>query len=56
MKSLKETGRTAIICMEKYAKKIKDQKYSCHRDILADMILNFTTSNPLFEFDKRVDL
>ncbi len=56
IKYLKDSGRPALMCMEKYAKKMRDQKYSCHRDILASMILRYTTLDPLLKFEKRIDL
>ena len=56
IKYLKDSGRPALMCMEKYAKKMRDQKYSCHRDILADLILNYKTEDTLLKFEKRIDL
>ena len=56
MKYLKDSGRPALMCMEKYAKKMRDQKYSCHRDILANMILRYTTLDSLIKFEKRIDI
>ncbi len=56
MKYLKDSGRPALMCMEKYAKKMRDQKYSCHRDILANLILNYTTIDSLLKFKHRIDL
>jgi len=56
IKYLKDSGRSALMCMEKYAKKMRDQKYPCHRDILANMILNYTTLDALLKFEKRIDL
>jgi ParB family chromosome partitioning protein len=56
IKYLKDSGRPALMCMEKYAKKIRDQKYSCHRDILAKMILNYSTLDTLLKFENRIDL
>lgn len=56
MKYLKDSGRPALMCLEKYAKKMRDQKYSCHRDILANMILRYTTLDSLLKFEKRIDL
>lgn len=56
IKYLKDSGKPALMCMEKYAKKIRDQKYPCHRDILANMILKYTTLDPLLKFEKRIDL
>jgi len=56
IKYLKESGKPVLMCMEKYAKKMRDQKYACHRDILANMILNYTTLDVLLKFEKRIDL
>lgn len=56
IKYLKDSGRPVLMCMEKYAKKMRDQKYPCHRDILADLILNYKTSDSLLKFEKRIDL
>jgi len=56
IKNLKDSGRPAIMCMEKYAKKMRDQKYACHRDILADLILDFNISDNLLKFQNRIDL
>ena len=56
IKYLKDSGRSVLMCMEKYAKRMRDQKYPCHRDILADLILNYKTSDLLLKFEKRIDL
>lgn len=56
IKYLKDSGKPVLMCMEKYAKKMRDQKYPCHRDILANMILNYTTLDALLKFEKRIDL
>ena len=56
IKYLKDTGRPVLMCMERYAKKMRTQKYNCHRDILANMILKYTTLDPLLKFEKRIDL
>ncbi|MBA7577043.1 Nucleoid occlusion protein [subsurface metagenome] len=56
MKFLKETGKPVIMCMEKYAKKMRDQKYACHRDILAEMILTFSSDDNMIKFEHRSDL
>lgn len=56
IKYLKDSGKPALMCMEKYAKKMRDQKYPCHRDILADMILNYKTEDSLLKFENRIDL
>ena len=56
IKMLKESGRPVLMCMERYAKKMRDQKYPCHRDILANLILNHTTKDFLLKFENRIDL
>lgn len=53
---LKESGNVALMCMERYAKPMRDQTYACHRDILADLILQHKTNEPLLKFEKRTDL
>jgi ParB family chromosome partitioning protein len=53
---LKKTGKVALMSTEKDAKPTKDQKYACHRDILADIILDKKTSDPLTMFEKRKDM
>jgi len=53
---LKKSGKVALMGIEKYAKPTKEQKYSCHRDILADLILDQKSSDPLMKFGKRKDL
>jgi ParB family chromosome partitioning protein len=50
VKNIKETGKTALMCMEKTAKPTKDQKLTCHRSILANLMLES------LEFQERVDL
>ena len=47
---IKNSGKTVIMCMEKYAKPQRDQKIFCHRSILADLILETK------EFKERIDL
>ncbi len=54
--NLKDSGRSVLMCMEKYAKKMREQNYACHRDILANIILSFKTSDSLLKFENRVDL
>ncbi len=53
---IKKSGKVALMCMERYAKPMRDQKYACHRDILADLILEYKSDDPLLRFEKRVDL
>lgn len=56
VEDLKKAGKTALMCMEQYAKPVKDQKYACHRDVLADLILEYNTEDKLLKFNERVDL
>lgn len=56
IKYLKDSGRAVLMCMEKYAKKMREQKYSCHRDILANLVLNYSTLDTLLKFTQRIDL
>jgi ParB family chromosome partitioning protein len=53
---LKKSGKVALMCMERYAKPIRDQPYACHRDILANLILSHKSNDPLLRFEKRIDL
>jgi len=53
---LKDSGRSVLMCMEKYAKKMREQKYACHRDILVNLVLSFKTSDSLLQFENRIDL
>jgi ParB/RepB/Spo0J family partition protein len=56
LESIKKSGKTALMCMEKYAKAINGQNYACHRDILANLIIERKVADPLLKFEKRVDL
>ncbi len=56
VEEIKSKGKTALMCMERYAKPKGDQKYACHRDILADMILQYESEDSLMKFEKRIDL
>ena len=47
---VKDTGKTALMCMEKYARPTREQKIYCHRHILANLILETK------EFKERIDL
>lgn len=53
---LKKSGKVALMCMERYAKPMREQRYACHRDILADLILGYKSSDILLRYEKRVDL
>lgn len=47
---IKVGGKTALMCMERYAKPTRDQKIHCHRHILANLIMETK------EFTERIDL
>jgi len=53
---IKTSGKTAIMCMEAYAKAHGEQRYACHRDMLADMIVQHNPEDKLLKFSNRVDL
>ncbi len=53
---IKKSGKVALMCMERYAKPMREQRYACHRDILADLILGHKSSDHLLRYEKRVDL
>lgn len=46
----KDIGKCAFMCMEQYAKPLRNQEYHCHRDLLADMIMETGL------FSERIDL
>lgn len=50
IKELKDSGRSAILCVERYPQPKGEQKHFCHRDILANLMLETKI------FDKRIDL
>lgn len=52
---IKSKGKAALMCMERYAKPMRDQKIHCHRDILADMILEIEKDGVKL-FENRIDL
>lgn len=56
IETIKKNGKTALMCVEPYAKKKGIQKYNCHRDILADLVLEYKNKDKLMEFDNRLDL
>jgi len=56
IEEIKSKGKTALMCMERYAKPKGEQKYACHRDILADLILQYESEDSLMRFEKRIDL
>jgi len=56
LKVIKNTGNTALMCMEQYAKPKGDQEYACHRDILSDFLLKHKSEDKLLKFSRRVDL
>jgi ParB family chromosome partitioning protein len=47
---IRETGKTVLMCYERYAKPSKTQKIACHRNVLANMMME-----KLF-FQERTDL
>jgi ParB family chromosome partitioning protein len=52
-----KSKRSCLMCEEPYPKPKGAQKHYCHRDILADLILEYKDDNkPLLRFEKRVDL
>lgn len=53
---LKNSGKCCLMCMEEFSKPNKKQKHYCHRDFLGEKILNFQSEDPLYNFDKRIDL
>ena len=53
---IKTSGKTAIMCMEAYAKPQGEQRYACHRDILTDLIVLHNPEDKLLKFGNRVDL
>lgn len=56
VEELKKSGRTVLMCMEQYAKSNGRQKYACHRDILADLVLEYKTEDKLLKFRNRIYL
>lgn len=53
---LKNSGKCCLMCMEEFTKPNKSQKYYCHRDFLAEIIINHKSESSLLNFEKRVDL
>ncbi|MHA1834625.1 MAG: ParB/RepB/Spo0J family partition protein [Candidatus Baldrarchaeia archaeon] len=52
-----KSKRSCLMCEEAYPKPKGSQKHHCHRDILADLILEYKDENkPLLRFEGRVDL
>lgn len=52
-----KSKKACIMCEELYPKPKGTQKHHCHRDILADLILEYKDENkPLLKFEKRIDL
>lgn len=54
--TIKESGRSALLGMARYAKPMGEQEYACHRDILADLILAYKSEERILRFEKRIDL
>jgi len=52
---IKDTGKTALMCMEAYPKPIRNQNYGCHRDILANIIMEVEKEDTNL-FQERIDL
>jgi ParB family chromosome partitioning protein len=50
MRKIKEIGAIAIMCVERYPKPRGEQKHYCHRDILADYLVERGF------FEKRFDI
>ena len=55
VEKIKNSGRTVLMCMEKYAKPMRNQGYGCHRDILANIILEMEKDGEKL-FEERIDL
>jgi ParB family chromosome partitioning protein len=53
---IKNLGKIVLMGVERYAKPKGDQKIECHRDILADLIINRKIKDPILNFDTRIDL
>jgi ParB family chromosome partitioning protein len=52
-----KSKRSCLMCEEAYPKPKGTQRHYCHRDILAEMILEYENEEkPLLKFEKRVDL
>jgi ParB family chromosome partitioning protein len=52
-----KSKRSCLMCEEMYPKPKGAQRHYCHRDILADMIVEYEDKDrPLLKFEKRVDL
>jgi ParB family chromosome partitioning protein len=52
-----KSKRSCLMCEEVYPKPKGTQRHYCHRDILADLILEYRDDRePLLKFEKRVDL
>ncbi|MFX1258960.1 MAG: hypothetical protein ACFFAN_13970, partial [Promethearchaeota archaeon] len=56
VKLLKESGNCCLMCMEEFAKPNSSQKYHCHRDFLAEILLAHKSSDTLLKFEARIDL
>jgi ParB family chromosome partitioning protein len=52
---IKDTGKTALMCMETYPKPIRNQSHGCHRDLLANIIMEMKKEN-MSLFKGRIDL
>jgi len=56
IENIKKLGKAALMCMERHAKPTVDQEYACHRDILADRILEYEPRDPILKYKTRIDL
>jgi len=56
MEYLKKLGKAALMCKDRYAKPMNDQKYASYRDILADKLIEYEPEDQLLNFEKRIDL
>jgi len=56
VKIAKESGRTCLMCAERYAVPKDSQKHYCHRYFLAEMMIKYRDEDPLLRFSRRVDL
>lgn len=54
--SLKQLGKCALMCYEKYPIPKGIQKIMCHRNLLTNLLLNLNTIDSRKKFTKRVDL
>jgi ParB family chromosome partitioning protein len=53
---IKQAGRTALMCAERHATPWRNQPHACHRNLLANLILDHQCEDPLLRFTHRIDL